>query len=135
MNTVHIDQARRRATSQSVEIKLDALLDDVRVPRAVARLTAEDELNAGIEKLDGLGPLVSLLCVVFLCHLADLPGTPHLVSEGPVLDLVMVLVMGKVKVWGMYIVRLFAAILTAEVGVVAVSVRVAVLDPSEGFAC
>jgi hypothetical protein len=36
--------------------------------------------------------LVGLLCVVFLCHLADLPGTPHLVSEGPILDLLMVLV-------------------------------------------
>lgn len=87
VNTVLINETSSSAASQAVHVKLDALLDNVRVPGTVTCLTAEDESHAGIEKLDGLCPLVGLLCVVFLCHLADLPWPPHFVSESPVLDL------------------------------------------------
>lgn len=55
----------------------------------MACFTAENELDVGIEEFDGFGPLVGLLGVVFLCHLADLPGSVHLVSEGPIFDLTM----------------------------------------------
>lgn len=87
MNTVLINETSSGAASETVHVKLDALLDNVRVPGTVTCLTAENESDAGIEELDSLCPLVGLLCVVFLCHLADLPWSPHLVSESPVLDL------------------------------------------------
>lgn len=91
-----INKTSSRASAQTVNVKLDALLDNIRVPRAVARFATENELNVGIEEFDGFGPLVGFLGVVFLCHLADLPGSVHLVSESPVFDLT-VLVMRRKK--------------------------------------
>lgn len=94
VNTVLINKTSSRTSAQAVNVKLDALLDNISVPRAVACFAAENELDVGIEELDGFGPLVGLLGVVFLCHLADLPGSVHFVSEGPVFDL-RVSVMGE----------------------------------------
>lgn len=94
VNTVLINKTSSRTSAQAVNVKLDALLDNIGVPRAVACFATENELDVGIEELDGFGPLVGLLGVVFLCHLADLPGSVHFVSEGPVFDL-RVSVMGE----------------------------------------
>jgi hypothetical protein len=127
-----INKTGSRASTQTVNVKFDTLLDDVCVPRAVSCFTAENQLDVGVEEFDGFGPLVGFLGVVLLCHLADLPGTVHLVSESPVFDLI-VLVMGmKKRGEGIgYVVRLLTAVLTTEVGVVCWSVGVAVLDPCE----
>lgn len=87
VDAVHVNQAGSSAAAKAMEIKLDALVDDVLVPFAVARLAAEDELDGRVEQLDGLGPLVGLLGVVLLGQLADLPRAPALVAQRPVLDL------------------------------------------------
>lgn len=132
VNAMLINKTSSRTSAQTVNVKLDTLLDDIRVPRAVACFTAENELDVGIEELDGFGPLVGFLGVVFLCHLADLPRSVHLVSEGPVFDLRVLVMRQKKRGEGMaYLVGLLAAVLTAEVGVVCWSVGVAVLNPCE----
>lgn len=135
MNAVHIDQARRRAPTQAMQVKLDAFLDDMVVPAAGARLAAQDELNRGIQQLERLCPLVGLLGVVLLCHLADLPGAPDFVSERPVFDLrkhvSKCLTRGWLGTEAAHVVRLLMTILTAQVGVVAVPIRVAILKPAE----
>lgn len=87
MNAVHVYQRRGSAPSQAMHIKLDTLLNDVRVPRAETILTAKDELDGRIEQLDGFRPLVGFLGVVFFGHLADLPWAPGFVAERPVFDL------------------------------------------------
>lgn len=88
VNAMHIHQPLCRTTPpQPMDVEADALLQNVRVPAAVARLAAQDELDGRVEQFEGLGPLVGLAGVFFLGELGDLPGAPDFVSEGPVFDL------------------------------------------------
>lgn len=87
MNAVHINQASRRTSPQAVQVKLDSLLEHIGIPKAVSRFTAQDELKARIEELEGLGPLVRLSRVLLLGRLLDLPGAPDLVAESPIFNL------------------------------------------------
>lgn len=89
VDRVHVDEAGGVAALESVLGVADALFDHIGVPGRVAGFTAEDEDDAGVEQLEGFGPLEGLFGVGFLCHLADLPWSPHLVAESPVFDLRM----------------------------------------------
>ena len=113
MNTVHLDQAT--LITHRLHVVVDALLQDMIVPATDTFTATQNELNRRVSQLEGLGPLVGNLCVVLLGHLSDLPCSPHLVADGPVL----------------HIVGLLVAILAAEVGVVCVFTRVTVLDPCQ----
>lgn len=89
VDAVHVDQRRSGASTKTMQTPCDALLNHICVPAAEASLTAEDQFQRGIEKLERLGPLVSLLGVVLLGHLHDLPGAPTLIAQGPVFDLLL----------------------------------------------
>lgn len=58
----------------------DALLQHVVIPAAGTVLTAQNQLDAGIEKLEGFSPLVRFFGVVFFGELLDLPVAPAFVT-------------------------------------------------------
>ena len=120
-------------------MRLDALAQDIKIPRRHARDAAEDELQSGIEQLERFGPLPRFVRVLLFGVLFDLPGTPNFVADGPVFDLVVkgLKWVGKRREGEMdgedetYVPGFFAAVLAAEVGVVRVAFAVAVFDPGK----
>ena len=115
VDAVHVDQTGGHVTAETMQVVSDTLFECVEVPLRVASLAAQDQLDRRIQELEGFRPLVCLLRIVLLGHHFDLPRTPGLVAESPVL----------------HVVRLFPAVLATEVGVVCVSRRVAVLEPCQ----
>lgn len=49
MDAVHVNQAGGCATAQAVQVKAHAFLQHVRIPSAVARLSAGNELDRRVE--------------------------------------------------------------------------------------
>jgi len=74
---------------QPMLMRLDALAQDIKIPRRHACDAAEDELQSGIEQFERFGPLPRFVRVLLFGVFFDLPGTPDFVADGPVFDLVV----------------------------------------------
>lgn len=85
MYTMHLNQTP--LVSQRMLIASDALLQNIVVPGTSSILTAENELDGGIEKLEGFRPLVRFFGVILFGELFHLPVAPAFVAESPVFDL------------------------------------------------
>lgn len=113
MDAVHVDQAC--LPSKSVLIPSEAFFQSIEVPAGMSGLATEDQADGRIEQFQCLGPLIRFSGILFLGRLSDLPRAPDLVTQSPVFD----------------VVRLLAAVLSSQVGVVCVLARIAVLEPGE----
>ena len=74
---------------QSMLMRLDALAQNIKVPRRHACNATEDELQSGIEQFERFGPLPRFVRVLLFGVFFDLPGAPDFVADGPVFDLVV----------------------------------------------
>ena len=136
MNAMHLDQREINVSTQRLGVvRCDTLFENMLIPGTVPIFTAQDELDARVEQLQGFGPLEGLLGVVLFGLLSDLPGPPDFVAESPVFDLCQ-----RTSVWLDHtadiavctnVVWLLVSVLPTEIGVVRVVLGIAVLKPSE----
>lgn len=73
MYRMHVDQTGVWIAAEAVDIRFETMGQNMVVPGGVACLAAEDQDEGWIKQLESFGPLVCFSCVVFFCHLFNLP--------------------------------------------------------------